>query len=87
MSTSYLVEIMGKGVSKGTGLKILAEYLGVDKKDILAIGNSLNDLEMLQFAGTGIAMKNSDDMLLEKWKHISKYTNNEEGVYNIIKHT
>lgn len=85
MSTPHSLEIMAKGISKGYGLKVLAKYLGINRQEILAVGNSLNDLEMLQFAGIGIAMKNSDEILLEKWQHISHYTNNEEGVYELIK--
>lgn len=79
------LEFMPKGVSKGEGLKRLAKILGVDRDEILAVGNSLNDLSMLQFAGTGIAMKNSDDILLKQWDNISEFTNNEEGVYHILR--
>lgn len=85
MSTPRSLEFIPKGVSKGAGLKILAKYLNVNREEILAIGNSLNDLDMLQFAGAGIAMKNSDDMLLEQWDGVSKFSNNEEGVYHLIK--
>lgn len=85
MSTPYALEFIPKGVSKGNGLKKLSEILGVSREEILAVGNSLNDLSMLQFAGTGIAMKNSDENLLKLWNKISEFTNNEEGVYNLLK--
>lgn len=78
-------EFMSKGSTKGTSLKILAEHLNIKREEILAIGNALNDLEMLRFAGTGIALKNSDAALLEQWNNISEFSNNEEGVYWIIK--
>ena len=83
MPTAY--EFMAEGCNKGKALEVLANHLGVQREDILAAGNALNDLEMLEFAGTGIAMKNADANLLSVWEHISEYTNNEEGVYEIIK--
>ena len=64
---------------------MVAEHLNIERNNILAFGNSLNDLEMLKYAGIGIAMKNSDISLLRKWDNISRYTNDEEGVYHIIK--
>ena len=82
MPTAY--EFMAKGSNKGKALKILADHLGVKQEETLAVGNALNDLEMLEFAGTGIAMKNSDPDLLSVWDNVSKYTNNQEGVYGII---
>ena len=84
-STPYVIEFMAKGSTKGRSLELLANHLGIKKENILAAGNALNDLEMLEYAGTGIAMKNSDFNLLERWDVISQYSNNEEGVYNIIK--
>lgn len=83
MPTAY--EFMARGCNKGGALKILSDHLGVEKDEILAVGNALNDLDMLEYAGTGIAMKNSDPDLLDVWDHVSNFTNNEEGVYEIIK--
>lgn len=84
-STPRVYEFMSKGSTKGNGLKIISDYFGIKKEEVLAVGNALNDLDMLEFAGTGIAMKNSDPNLLRSWDVISEYTNNEEGVYQIIK--
>lgn len=78
-------EFMAKGITKGSSLKILSDYLGINREEILAVGNALNDLEMLKFAGLGIAMKNSDHVLLKSWDIVSEYTNNEDGVFQIIK--
>jgi HAD superfamily hydrolase (TIGR01484 family) len=44
------------GVSKASGLQYVAEQLGVDAEDVLAIGDGRNDLEMLAWAGRGVAM-------------------------------
>lgn len=77
-------EFMAEGCNKGRALHVLANHLGVRQDEILAVGNALNDLEMLEFAGKGIAMKNSDPGLLKLWDNVSEFTNNEEGVYEII---
>lgn len=44
------------GVSKASGLATVAESLGVDPSDVLAIGDGRNDIEMLRWAGRGVAM-------------------------------
>jgi HAD superfamily hydrolase (TIGR01484 family) len=44
------------GVSKASGLAYVAEQLGIDAADVLAIGDGRNDLEMLEWAGRGVAM-------------------------------
>ena len=45
-----------KGINKATGLAALCDRLGIDASEVLAIGDSMNDLEMLQWAGTSVAM-------------------------------
>lgn len=48
-----------KGVNKATGLQTLCGRLGIDASEVLAIGDSLNDAEMLEWAGTAVAMGNA----------------------------
>jgi HAD superfamily hydrolase (TIGR01484 family) len=47
------------GVSKASGLQIVCDKLGVDAADVLAIGDGRNDIEMLRWAGRGVAMGQS----------------------------
>ncbi|NLY36240.1 MAG: HAD family phosphatase [Tissierellia bacterium] len=84
-STPYVVEFMAQGSSKAEALKMLADYLDVKKEEILAAGNALNDLEMIKYSRVGVAMKNSDPDLLKQWHVVSDYSNDEEGVYHILK--
>jgi Cof subfamily protein (haloacid dehalogenase superfamily) len=51
------------GVSKASGLELVCERLGVAQADVLAIGDGFNDVEMLQWAGRGVAMGQSPDRL------------------------
>jgi HAD superfamily hydrolase (TIGR01484 family) len=53
-STKYNIEITNKGVSKGKAIEILASYYDIKKEEIVAIGNSENDLSMTEYAGTGV---------------------------------
>ena len=52
---------MKGGVSKASAIKILAEKFGIDNAEILAIGDSENDLAMITSAGCGVAMGNASD--------------------------
>lgn len=53
-------EIMQTGITKATGIQKVLEYYGADQKDTIGIGDGANDIEMLRFCSTGIAMGNSD---------------------------
>lgn len=53
------VEIYVPGVSKQLGIAYVARHLGVKQEETLAIGDHLNDIEMLQWAGIGVAMGNA----------------------------
>ncbi|MDN5745981.1 MAG: Cof-type HAD-IIB family hydrolase [Nocardioidaceae bacterium] len=60
--TDYIVgwtawmDLAPAGVSKASGLEYVAGRLGVERADVLAIGDGRNDIEMLQWAGRGVAM-------------------------------
>lgn len=73
------VFIIPKGGRKSAGLKFLCQYFNIKIEETMAIGDELNDVEMLKEAGLGIAMENSGNML----KSIADYTtksNDENGV-------
>ncbi|ETA80800.1 Cof-type HAD-IIB family hydrolase [Youngiibacter fragilis] len=84
-SISNSIDVIPKGISKERGLRLVASHFGIESGEILAMGNSLNDIEMLRYAGIGIAMKNGDVSLLSKWSNVTEYTNNEDGVYHVLK--
>lgn len=58
-------EIFRAGVSKATGLAVVCEALGVDQADAFAFGDGANDLEMIEWAGMGVAMARSNPRVLE----------------------
>ena len=59
----WLVEAAAPGVDKGSGLRKLCEIMGIDPQRVLAIGDSENDIPMLQAAGFGVAMGNATESL------------------------
>lgn len=84
-STTYSLEIMSSSISKGKSLEKLCSKMNIERNQVLAMGNSLNDLEMLKWAGVGIAMKNSDESLLSRHCLVSSHSNEEDGVYYQLK--
>lgn len=76
-------DMMKKGVSKGYMLKKLAEILKIKREEILAFGDAENDLEMLEFAGIGVAMENAEPLLK---RHADAVTldNDHDGVARAI---
>lgn len=72
-------DILPVNNSKVEGLKFFQDYYGVKREEIMAFGDSYNDLEMLEYAGFGVAMGNAT----EKIKNIADFvtkTNNFHGV-------
>jgi hypothetical protein len=76
-------EVMNKGVSKGSAVKILADYYGITREQVICIGDSENDLSMIKFAGLGVAMGNGDDDVKAAAKYITD-DNNCDGVAKAI---
>ena len=60
-STPIFTEIICPGVSKAAAVKTLAAKLGIPREEVMAIGDSDNDLLMLKAAGTSIAMGNGTE--------------------------
>lgn len=79
VSAKNCLDIMKKGVSKGSALKDYANMLGIKQEEIVAIGDSENDLEMLNFANFSVAMGNADDFVKNACDMVT-LTNDEGGV-------
>jgi Cof subfamily protein (haloacid dehalogenase superfamily) len=64
-----ILEVMKEGVNKKRALEFVISYLGIAPEEVMAIGDNENDLEMVEFAGLGIAMGNA----IEELKKIADY--------------
>ncbi len=80
----FVVEIVPKGFNKGTGIREVCSLLGTDPADTMAIGDSINDKEMLQAAGISIAMGRSASEIKEICDHTTDMLEND-GIWKALK--
>jgi len=80
-SNSRMLDVINKGINKATGAERIMNQLGVNKENVYAFGDHLNDLELLQFVGTGVAMGNSHPEVKEVSKIITDHVN-MDGIEN-----
>ena len=79
------IEFVPKGFSKATGIQIITRALGVECQDILAFGDSNNDLDMLEYAGIGVAMGNGTPQIRERADYVTGSLEND-GIWNALQH-
>lgn len=77
-------ELMLPGVHKASGIEAVLKYLNIDRADSFAFGDGLNDMEMIQFVGYGIAMGNACDALKEVAVDVTGAVH-EDGLYEGFK--
>jgi len=83
LSGATFVEVMAAGVSKATGLAQLCTRLGVDRSEVLAFGDGLNDKEMLAWSGHGVAVANAEAAVKDVADELTT-SNDEDGVARVI---
>lgn len=78
------LEILASGASKLTGLSQLGNYLGITLQEMVAIGNSADDIPMIVGAGLGVAMWNAPVEVKKAADWVTR-SNNQQGVAYMIK--
>lgn len=78
------VEINAKGISKAGALKELGKIAGFNKENLVAFGDSSNDLDMLQYAGYAVVMDNGDDCVRELADKIAPDVNKDGAATAIL---
>ena len=78
------IEVTAKGVDKGSALQKLAEHLGLAPEQVIAVGDSRNDLSMIRYAGTGLAVANACDELKQAANAVA--CTSDAGVLSYIYH-
>ena len=84
-SQATYLEVMSLAASKAKAIQLLIEKYGINKNEIMAIGDNYNDKGMIEFAGVGVAMGNAP----EEIKAVADYvtdTNNNDGVAKALHH-
>lgn len=79
----FFTEISAIGINKWEGISYLADKLGIDGSEVIGIGDNINDVEMIQGAGLGVAMENAAPYVKEQADYITK-DNESDGVAYVI---
>jgi hypothetical protein len=83
-SKPYFLEILPPATGKGESLAVVAQMLGIDRNQVMAIGDSMNDESMIRWAGYGVAMLNGDPRIKAIAKAVTGRTNEEDGVADFV---
>ncbi|MCA0989938.1 Cof-type HAD-IIB family hydrolase [Pseudalkalibacillus hwajinpoensis] len=78
-----IIEIVRAGLNKAVGLQRLATHFNIPQERIIAFGDEDNDLEMIEYAGTGVAMGNAIDELKNIANEVT-VTNEEDGIATFL---
>lgn len=73
-------ELSMRGVHKAAGIQVIIEHLGIDRDRTVAFGDGFNDLEMLEFAGVGVAMANAPAAVRAR-ADLMTASPNEDGIH------
>jgi hypothetical protein len=79
-SPPFFVEFLDANTCKGRGLEKLCDSLGVDLASVVAFGDGDNDIEFLQAAGLGVAMRNARPIVQASADQVSAKSHQEDGV-------
>lgn len=79
----YLLDVLNAGCSKAKALEHLAGKYGISMSEVMAVGDQINDFEMLESAGLGVAMGNAIPLLQDR-ANVVVGTNDEDGVAEAI---
>jgi len=82
-SQPNFLEFVSPDASKGSALEAIGKLMGVDRSEIIAVGDGYNDISMLKYAGLGVAMGNAPDDIKALCGHVTS-TNDEEGVAAVL---
>jgi Cof subfamily protein (haloacid dehalogenase superfamily) len=77
------MEITHTEATKGIALRYLAETAGISREEVAAIGDSLNDISMLEYAGTGVAVANAREVV-KQVAQVVTLSNLEDGVAHFV---
>ena len=83
-SDSNLIDVMESGITKAIALSELCAELGISRGQTAAIGDQMNDLQMIEWAGCGIAMANAEERVKSEADMVTVRTNKDAGVAEAI---
>ncbi|OJG98639.1 cof-like hydrolase [Enterococcus termitis] len=84
-SNPYTIDIIPAGGSKMIGIQKCVEFFGISTEEIMAFGDSWNDLEMLTGVGIGVAMGNAEEDVKKVADFVTQ-SNEADGIYQALRH-
>jgi Cof subfamily protein (haloacid dehalogenase superfamily) len=82
-TAAFYFEFTAKGIDKAKALDTVLKPIGYTEAEMIAFGDGMNDLSMLKYVGTGVAMGNAVDEVKEHAQYITD-SNDEEGIANAL---
>jgi HAD-superfamily hydrolase, subfamily IIB len=82
-SKPFFLEVMPQGIDKAASLELLANMLGIQQSEVIAVGNAGNDLSMIEYAGLGVWVDNVTPELRDK-ADVIVASNMEDGVAEVV---
>ena len=83
LSEEFFIEVLPYGIHKAAALENMVKTLGSDRSKLVCCGDGLNDLTMIEYAGVGVAMANSNPKVLEIADYVTA-SNDEDGIVQVI---
>ena len=82
-SEPFFLEIVPMGINKANALSFLLERLHITREEVMACGDGFNDLDLIKYAGLGVAMDNAQDTVKDAADYITG-SNEEDGVAHVV---
>ena len=83
-SEAFFLELVPKGIDKAASISRLLKEIGVEREEVIAMGDGFNDLSMIQYAGLGVAMTNAQEAVKAEADVITQHNNDEDGVAHFL---
>ena len=84
ISKPYFLEVLPQNCGKGEALEILCGRLGIDIKQAMAFGDSMNDESMIVKCGMSVAMSNGLDQIKNAAAFVTRYSNDQDGIADFV---
>ncbi|GMO26093.1 MAG: Cof-type HAD-IIB family hydrolase [Termitinemataceae bacterium] len=79
-SKPYYLEVLPPQIDKGVALSKIAAKLGIERENVMAFGDSMNDEAMIKWAGFGVAMVNGNERIKNIARLVTEFSNDDDGV-------
>lgn len=80
----WIFEILASESSKANALDYICNFYGINRNEAIAVGDNNNDLDMINWAGLGVAMRNGLTNIFREADYVTEKSNNEDGIAEVI---